>query len=73
MLRKSQDFKDHGNILSDFYNRTERGDSLNNLRNIYAHEPCEAIEAVHTEENIKLIRMETKRHISNIETLLGIE
>lgn len=73
MLRGSQDLRHHGDVLSDFYNRTERGNSLNNLRNIYAHEPCEAIEQVHTEENIKLIRMETKRHISNIETLLGIE
>ncbi|ELB2198914.1 TPA: response regulator [Vibrio parahaemolyticus] len=73
MLKKSQDLKHHGIVLSDFYNGTDGGDSLNNLRNIYAHEPCEAIERVHTEENIKLIRMETKRHISNIETLLGIE
>ncbi|MDE1337302.1 response regulator [Vibrio aestuarianus] len=73
MLKKSEALRHHGEILSDFYNGKDGGESLNNLRNIYAHEPCESISAIHTEDNIKLLRAETKKHISNIETLLGIE
>ena len=73
MLKKSEIHQHHGDTLSDFYNGSDGRSSLNNLRNIYAHEASEAVVEVHTEDNIKWIRTETKRQISNIETLLGIE
>ncbi|MBW3697965.1 response regulator [Vibrio sp. T187] len=58
--------KQHGNILSDFYNVKDGNLSLNCFRNRYAHQTEVELSDIHTPENCLRIKSESKRHKENL-------
>lgn len=74
VLRSIEDMKPLGNTLSEFYNSNPgagRPHCLVSLRNIYAHQTADDIEAEHDDKKCKYIRTETRRHLLNSRKLLG--
>lgn len=73
ILSETQDMKDNGDVLSEFYNSSQVVGShkcMVDLRNEYAHQTTEQIKAQHTDDKCKYIRTESKRHIKNIKLIL---
>lgn len=61
--------EDCGRILSCFCNKQGENETLNKLRNDYAHKSEQELSNTHAENRCKYIREETRRHLENLEKL----
>ncbi len=73
VLRYIEGKSDHGKVLSGFYNSGQSNSNANliSMRNDYAHKASSEILADHNDEKCKFIRTETRKHLSNLKSLLG--
>jgi len=65
----NKDFGDRKQIFKEFFTNGNR-DSINHLRNTYAHTPLQQLQQSHSLENCVSIRKELHRQLSNIDRII---